>query len=102
MEIKDGSTGMAAAEALAAFIAANGPTADELERAKSVLQADFLLLNNPQLIDMLFTNENNQPLTAQRRNTLLPEVSASDVRDLATNVMPVDARVEVITLPSAN
>jgi zinc protease len=81
-------------------LAANGPTPEELERARSVLQADFLLIGNPQLIDMLLTEQSNQPLTYKRRNDLLPEVSTTDVQSLAARVMPADVRIEVIALPA--
>ncbi len=83
-------------------IAANGPTAEELERARAVIQADFNLINNPQLLTMLLTDDDIRPLTPARRNTILPQITAANVQILATRVLPLDVRVEVTALPSTN
>ena len=85
--------------AQAADLAANGPTAEELDRARSVIQADFDLVNNPQLIEMMLTPPDEEILTYDRRATLLAEVTQARIRALAATVLPADARVEAIAVP---
>ena len=87
--------------AQAVDVAANGPTADELERARSVIQSDFDLVGNGELIEMLLTEPDEEVLTYERRSQLLAEVDADSIRQLAATVLSAGARIEVITSPAA-
>lgn len=80
-------------------LAENGPTEDELERALTVLQADFDLISNPELIDMLLTEPDEDVLTYQRRTELLDAVVGGDLQARAATIFPSDVRAEVVALP---
>ncbi|MGI9612201.1 MAG: insulinase family protein, partial [Acidimicrobiales bacterium] len=80
-------------------LATNGPTAEELERARSVIRADFDLINNPQLIEMMLTPPEENVLTYDRRATLLAGVTEERIRILAATILPADVRLEAIAVP---
>ena len=81
-------------------LVANGPRPDELERARSVLQADFELIDNIQLLDLLLGDEDD-PLVPSRRVELLDQVTANDLQVLATRVLPPEVRIEVVAIPAS-
>ncbi len=80
-------------------LATNGPTVEELDRARSVVQADFDLINNAQLIEMMLTPPDEERLTVERRAELLAGVDQASIRALAAAVLPTDVRVEAIAVP---
>jgi zinc protease len=82
-------------------LVANGPRPEELQRAVSVLEADFGLVDNGQLLDMLLTDADREALTVDRRLELLAETTAARVQVLAARVLPLDIRIEVVALPTA-
>jgi zinc protease len=80
-------------------LATNGPTAEELDRARSVVRADFDLVNNPQLIEMMLTPPDEEILTLERRGGFLADITEDRIRELAALVFPTGTRVEAIALP---
>lgn len=80
-------------------LAAEGPTDDELQRAKAIIGTDFELVNNNQMVEMLLTDPGEDALTMVRRSALLATVEATDIKALAEVTFPTDSRVDVITLP---
>lgn len=85
--------------AQATDLAANGVTADELDIARSIVQDDYELLDNNQLIDMLLTDPDEEVLTLGRRLELLAQVELADLAALAAQVLPTGVRAEVVTTP---
>ena len=83
----------------ASDLAQNGATPEELARARSVIQGDFDLVNNAQLLEMMLTPPEEERLTVERRSALLAAVDEASVRDLAATILPSDVRVEAITVP---
>jgi zinc protease len=81
-------------------LATGGPTAEELERARSVIQADYDLVNNPQLIQMMLTPPEEEILTYDRRAALLANVTADRIQALAATILPAEVRVEAVAVPN--
>lgn len=85
-------------------LAADGPTADEFERAKAVVAADFSAeLSNEELIGMVAANgedrQRTKPLTPELRSDLLNEVDGDAIQELAAQIFSTTARAEVIVTP---
>lgn len=84
-------------------LAADGPTADEFERAKAVVAADFTAeLSNQELIGMVAANDEDRqdsPLTPELRSELLGQVNGDAIQELAAQLFSTTARAEVIVTP---
>ena len=91
---------LAAVLAEAEDVSTNGPRAEELERARAVLQADFDLTNNFELIAMLLTEADEEILTYELRAKVLDAITAADLKALAAQVLPSDVRAEVVAIPA--
>lgn len=82
-------------------LVANGPDPAELERARAVLQADFELIDNGQLLGMLVTEGEREVITVDRRLELLGQVTVADIRRLSARVMNPAVRLDVVVLPAS-
>lgn len=87
-----------------ADLVANGPTAEELQQAKTVVRADYsrpsngVLLNA--LINRLYLDDANLP-TSQNSLEELDAVTVSSVRALARVLYDKEGRVEIVRVPTA-
>lgn len=80
---------------------ANGPTADEFERARSVLESDYGFISNGEILQQLFdaARTDGDPLTAAEQTDLLGRAQQSDIQALAAILFPANQRIEVIRVP---
>jgi len=86
-----------------ADLVANGPTAEELEQAKTVLRADYSVPSNGALIGALINRlylDDGNLHTPQNSLEELNVVTSSSVRALA-GVLYKEGRVEVVRVPTA-
>ena len=87
-----------------ADLVANGPTAEELEQAKSVLRADYGVNSNDALlsalINRLYMDDADLPTS---RNSLaeLDAVTVGSVKALAATLYDKEGRVEIVRVPTA-
>jgi zinc protease len=87
-----------------ADLVSNGPTAEEVEQAKTVLRADYGEVTNGALLSALINRrhlDNTDLRTSQNSLEELDAVSISSVRALATVLYNKDGRVEVVRVPTA-
>lgn len=82
-------------------LAADGPTADEFERAKAVVEADFdAEPSNEDMITMMpVAMDDSEPITPELRTELLSQVTAEDIEELAQELFDQPARAEVLVRP---
>ncbi|MDE0600816.1 MAG: insulinase family protein [bacterium] len=87
-----------------ADLVANGPTAEELEQAKTVARADYSVPSNGALlnalISRLYLNDAHLP-TAQSSLEELDAVTLASVRSLAAVLYGREGRVEIVRVPAA-
>ncbi len=84
-------------------LAADGPTADEFERAKAVVEGDFSAdPTNQDLLGMIPVEDDDddeEPLSPTLRSEILAAVDAEDIQDLAARLFSETARAEVLAAP---
>ena len=87
-----------------ADLADRGPTAEELEQAKTVLRADYTEPSNGALLGVLISRlyfDDSNLHTSQNSLEELDAVTVSSVRALARVLYEKEGRVEVVRTPSA-
>ena len=88
-----------------ADLVANGPTAEELEQARTVLRADYSEPSNGALlsvlINRLYLDDDNLP-TSQGSLEELDAVTVASVQSLAAVLYDKEGRVEIVRVPTAN
>ncbi|MCQ3803088.1 MAG: insulinase family protein [Acidimicrobiia bacterium] len=88
-----------------ADLVANGPTAEELEQAKTVLRADYSEPSNGALLSALIHRlhlDDSNLLTSQNSLEELDAVTVSSVRALATVLYGKEGRVEIVRVPTVS
>ena len=87
-----------------ADLVANGPTAEELDQAKTVIRADYREASNSALvgalINRLYLDDADLP-TSQNSLEQLDAVTRDSVRSLAALLYDREGRVEVVRVPTA-
>ena len=88
-----------------ADLVAKGPTAEELEQAKTVIRADYREPTNgallSALISRLYLDDADLPTSGNSLEEL-DAVTVSSVRDLARVLYGKDGRVEIVRVPTAD
>ena len=82
---------------------ANGPTAEELDQAIAVAQADYDKTSNARLLGVLtnrlYTGDENL-LTPERSLEELGKVTAATVQALAADLYDTEDRIEIVRIPT--
>jgi hypothetical protein len=81
---------------------ANGPSSAQFATAVEQLRTDIDLIDNPTLAEALITSHlyPDQPVAdLSRRNEVLAEITAEDVRLLALTVFNPGQRIEIRQVP---
>ena len=86
-----------------ADLVANGPTAEELDQAIAVAQADYDKSSNARLLGVLtnrlYTGDENL-LTPERSLEELGKVTATTVQALAAEIYDTEDRIEIVRIPT--
>ena len=95
----------AKALSILADLVANGPSAEELEQAIAVVQADYDTPSNARLLGVLtgrlHTDDENL-LTPERSFEELGNVTAATVQALATDLYDTEDRIEIVRIPASS
>lgn len=88
-----------------ADLVADGPTAEELEQAKTVVRADYSFTSNDALlgvlINRLYLDDDDLP-TSRTSLAELDAVTVGSVRALAATLYEEKGRVEIVRVPTAH
>ncbi len=88
-----------------ADLVANGPTAEELEQARTVVRADYSVPSSgallSALINRLYLDDANLP-SSQNSLEELDAVTLASVKSLAGVLYDTEGRVEIVRVPTAN
>ena len=82
-----------------ADLAANGPTSAEVDRARSVLQGNYDLVSNADLLESLLFESDQEIFPYPLRAQLLSEITTDDISRLAAQILSPTARAEVVVVP---
>ena len=86
-----------------ADLVANGPTSEELEQAKAVMQADYSQITNAGLLRVLTDRvllDDRNLFTSDRLLEELAKVTAATVQALAADLYETGDRIEIVRLPT--
>jgi len=84
-------------------LTSEGPDAEEFDRAVTVLASDYGFITNDDLLDQLHAsvNPDAEPLNTDVATSLLESLERDDIRELASQILPLGQRVEVIRRPES-
>ena len=95
----------AKALSILADLVANGPSAEELEQAIAVVQADYDTPSNARLLGVLTGRlhaDDENLLTPERSFEELGNVTAATVQALATDLYYTEDRIEIVRIPASS
>ncbi len=85
-------------------LAANGPSAEELQEAKAVAASDFDKVDNSRLLGILTNRlyiDEADLLTPARSIEELEKVTAATVQALAAELYDTENRIEIVRVPAS-
>lgn len=96
-----------------ADLAENGPSDDELQRARAISHADWAYLSNADLLEQAIREVRGEDalrwgdvgigsVTSAKKQALLDDIAPEDIRRAASTLWPIDRRVEVLRTPETS